>query len=378
MSESNPNDTDSNALRQVADAFDQTLDPLAEFESQFATLDLDPFEPFIEDILLAQDLHEDTRRNYRSVFGDWTEHMEQEGRHPACPSDTHVVRFIEWQLAPENDGGEDNHPRTVKGKLRKLNRAYEFWQDTAAFPHPQDYNPFKLAREKVNLDNPDANEHRRIPVSELREMMASVTHLRKKAIIGLQFKLGLRAGEVSNIQLGDISLENDEIQRHYPEMGSERRLEDRPNAIYVPSGNERPGNKSRRPRVLPLDDELRRLLVRYLLVRPENGEPWLFLSDKSHTKINKKTVNKVWKDAFHPEYAETEKYRPVTSHFGRHRFSTWWRVEQDMNRELVKYMRGDKPGSASAKSREAIDAYLHTYYEDIRDVYLENIYKIGI
>lgn len=44
----------------------------------------------------------------------------------------------------------------------------------------------------------------------------------------------------------------------------------------------------------------------------------------------------------------------------------------------MKYMRGDKPGSASAKIREAIGAYLHTYYEDIRDLYLENIYKIGI
>ena len=89
-------------------------------------------------------------------------------------------------------------------------------------------------------------------------------------------------------------------------------------------------------------------------------------------------MNKVWKDEFHPECEETDEYRPVTSHSGRHRFSTWWRVEQDVNRELVKYMRGDKPRSASAKTRESIDAYLHTYYEDIQDLYLENIYKISI
>lgn len=378
MNESPDRDDESNALQQVADAFGTTLDPLAEFEDEFAALAIDPFQPFSENVLDAQDLHDHTRRNYRSVFADWMDHMEQVGRHPACPSDTHVVRFIEWQLAPEAEGGEDNHPRTVKGKLRKLNRAYEFWQDTAAFPHPQDYNPFTLAREKVNLDTPDAKEHRRVPVEELRDMMASVTHLRKRAIIGMQFKLGLRAGEVSNIKLSDISLQNAEIREHYPHMGKERQLEDRSSVIYIPSGDERPGNKSRRPRVLPLDDELRQLLTRYLLVRPDNGEPWLFLSQKSHSKINKKTVNKVWKDAFHPEYAETEQHRPVTSHFGRHRFSTWWRVEQDLNRELVKYMRGDKPGSISATSREAIDAYLHTYYEDIEELYLENVYKINI
>jgi integrase/recombinase XerD len=129
----------------------------------------------------------------------------------------------------------------VKAKLRKLNRAYEFWQDTAAFPHPQDYNPFTLAREKVNLENPDSKEPRRIPVDELRDMMDSVTNLRKQAIIGLQFKLGLRAGEVSNIKLSDLSLENSEIREHYPKMGTERRLEGRPNAVYVPSGDERGG-----------------------------------------------------------------------------------------------------------------------------------------
>lgn len=38
----------------------------------------------------------------------------------------------------------------------------------------------------------------------------------------------------------------------------------------------------------------------------------------------------------------------------------------------------DKVKSASAKTREAIDAYLHTYYENLRNLFLENIYKVGI
>lgn len=41
-------------------------------------------------------------------------------------------------------------------------------------------------------------------------------------------------------------------------------------------------------------------------------------------------------------------------------------------------MRGDKPKSSSSQYREAMDAYLHTYYEVIRDVYLKNIYKPSI
>jgi len=378
MSESTDADAEGDTLQQVADAFGTTLDPLAEFEDRFNQLDLDPFAPFDEDILQSQDLDDSTLRHYRSVFEEWQAFMADLGRNPACPTDTHVVRFIGWQRDPEEDGGKDNHPRTVKAKLRKLNRAYEYWQDSAAFPHPQDYNPFQLAREKVDLSNPNSKEHRRIPVEELRDMMDSVTNIRKRAIIGIQFKLGLRAGEVANIKISDLALPNSEIRDHYPDMGTERRIADRENAIYVPSGDERDGNKSRRPRVLPLDDELRRVLTRYLLIRPDSGKPWLFLSEKSHSKLNKSVVNEVWKDEFHPEYEETDEYRPVTSHFGRHRFSTWWRVEQDVNRQLVKYMRGDKPESMSAQSREAIDAYLHTYYEDIRDLYLENVYKIGL
>ncbi len=374
MSES-PTTDDRSDIQQVADAFGTTLDPLEEYEETFITNDIDPFAPFIENILRPQGLHHHTFTQYETVFAEWTEHMESEGRHPACPSDDHVVRYIEKQLAPESEGGADNHPRTVKGKLRKLNRPYEYWQDEAAFPHPQDYNPFMLARDKMNLESPESKNHRRISVDELQEMVDSVTHLRNRAIVCFQFKLGLRAGEVANIKLSDIKIENSEISRHYPEMGTEHRLEDVSNAIYVPPGFERPGNKSGRARMLPLDDELRRLLVRYLLVRPENDEPWLFLSQTSHSQIDVKAVNRVWKNAFHPEYAETEEYKSVTSHFGRHRFSTWWRVQQDVNRELVKYMRGDSLGS---DSREAIDTYLHTYYEDIEDLYRGSIYRLGI
>ena len=119
------------------------------------------------------------------------------------------------------------------------------------------------------------------------------------------------------------------------------------------------------------------MLAWYLQVRPTaNGSPWLFLSDKSHSKINHKIVNVLWKKAFHPEYAETEEYKPVTSHFGRHRFTTWWRVQQDAPEELVKYMRGDSTGKGSMK--EPIHTYVHTYYEDIEQLYRENIYRLGI
>ena len=82
-------------------------------------------------------------------------------------------------------------------------------------------------------------------------------------------------------------------------------------------------------------------------------------------------MNQVWKGGFHPEYAETDEHRVVTSHYGRHRFTTHWTVAQDLNRELVEYMRGDTPGSAEIGERGAIDEYIHSYYADVEGVYRE-------
>ena len=375
MSE-NPESNRDAKRRELAAAFDQPLDPLAEAEAVFRETDVDPFALFREEVLDARDLAASTYRNFERLFEEWRAHMQRQGRHPACPSPDHVEAYIRGQTAPETEGGKDNANRTVKEKLRKLNQAYRYFQDDPAFPHSTDYNPISVARDRVPLPVRKEKEYRRIPVSELREMVQSVTVLRARTLIVLQLKLGLRAGEVANIRLGDFQMADAEVTQHYPAIGTHDRLDDYENVIYVPSKHEREGNKSSRPRLLPLDDEVRALLERYLFVRPDNCEPWLFLSLKSHSQMTSKGVNDVWKDAFHPEYAETDEYRPVTSHFGRHRFTTYWRVEQDVNRQLVKYMRGDRTGAY--RNDRGMNAYLHAYYEDIEALYREGIYLLEV
>lgn len=90
-----------------------------------------------------------------------------------------------------------------------------------------------------------------------------------------------------------------------------------------------------------------------------------------------KAVNKAWKEAFHPEYAETLEYRAVTSHFGRHYFTTFWRKDQRVSDELVQYVRGDKIGDP-ANDKSGMHHYLHAYYEDIDDLYRQNVYTLDI
>ncbi len=129
--------------------------------------------------------------------------------------------------------------------------------------------------------------------------------------------------------------------------------------------------------MLPINDELRRILIRYLLIRPDNGEPWLFLSQRSNTETDGEAINDAWKRHFRPEYEETEQHSGVTSHFGRHYFTTYWRVKEDMNRELIRYMRGDTLGASDRESSGGIDYYIHSYYEDIEQEYRDRTFKLG-
>lgn len=201
-------------------------------------------------------------------------------------------------------------------------------------------------------------------------------HIRSRAFIVTQLKLGLRATEMANIKISEINIESGEVNRHYETLGTSSPVSRFRNAVYIPSDRE--GNESKRPRLLPIDDELRRLWINYLLIRPDNGQPWLFLSRTNHTQVDDEAINNTWKRYFHPEYEESPQHRAVTSHYGRHRFTTYWRVEQDLNHELIKYMRGDTSAGEVNDPAGGIDHYIHSYYEDIEPIYRERIYKFDV
>lgn len=370
MSNAPENNADTQRA-EIAAAFGQNLDPLGEYEATFEAMDAEPFDLFWADVMSTKDRSQRTLNGYERTFRQWRDFMEEQGRHPACPGEAHVKAFIRRELEERN-----NTLGTVKNKLHRLNRAYRYWQDDPAFPHPQDYNPITLAKSKMDFSEDPKKEPPRIPVEDLRDVLADVTHIRDRAIIVTQLKLGLRATEVCNLKLSEVAIENAEAKRHYTDMGTHSALEGRQNAFYIP--HDREGNKSQRPRVLPLDDEMRRVLLRYLLIRPAIDSPWVFLSKNTYGQLHREYVSDVWTEAFHPEYEETERHTAVSSHFGRHRFTTYWQVEKDVSRELVKYMRGDTAGSADINERGAIDEYIHTYYEDIETLYRENIYKLGV
>jgi integrase/recombinase XerD len=360
--------TTSEDKETLVAAFGTDIDPLAVHEPTFETIDVDPFDPFRTDVL-EPGVSRRTQSNYETLWRQWREYMTRVGRHPACPNVDHVQGFARYELDEKG-----NQPRTVAEKLRKLGKIYAYWQKSPVFPHAAEFDPIRLARMGLDLSFRERKSPPPIPLTELPRLVESITHCRDHALVVCQLKLGLRATELCNLTLGEVHLDEPLLQTRYPELGNHERLVDRPNAVYIP--HDREGNKSRCPRVLPLDDELQSVLTEYLLRRPTVDDPWVFLSKTNHNPLRKEAINTVWKNTFHPQYAETDRYRAVTSHYGRHRFSTYWRVEQDLTRELLQYLRGDTPGATEFGELGTLDEYLHTYYEDIEEIYRERMYSI--
>lgn len=346
-----------------ARSFGRDADPLAEYSEQFKQVELDPFDYFVEaDVRNRETVtSEETIKCYERTFQQWKRSMEPNDRHPACPSTRHVKEFIEWRRDTHGNGR-----RTISGRLNRLSQAYQFWQQDSALPHPEDFNPFELAKTVTDIGDDEDKEFHNLSLEDLQEKFARIEDIKHRAVIGLQLKLGLRAGEVSNIELQDLHLSHTDLKQQYPTLGNHPALGDHQNVLYVP--HNRDGNKSSNPRLLPIDEELRWLLIRWLLIRPSVDDPWLFLSER-YTQLTAKTVNNIWKTEFHPEYSETDDSRAITSHYGRHWFSSYWRLEVGIDREHVQYMRGDRVQPMNSFG-DAIDEYLHPRYE-----YIEGIYR---
>jgi len=302
--------------------------------------------------------------------------MGEQGRHPACPNEDHVKGFIQWR---RELGNAEN---TISRKVGILASIYNYWTNEDWLPHDSDYHPVRQGRSKVNLslDPEDEQEdYPRISLETHRERVSEINHIRDKAIVVLQLKLGLRAGEVANIRLQDFHIHNqrDQLREHYPEMGTHDKLDGHRDAIYVPPSFERGGNKSDRPRTLPLDEEARTVLLRYLLIRPDVDEPELFLSKKSFVGLRPEDVTLTWARHY-DEFDKDEDTRNVRSHYGRHFFTTHFEIEKQWPTQRVQWMRGDKLQNSDWANRQSIDHYLHQYYPDVEQRYRDQVFSLKV
>lgn len=352
---------------------DLAQDPLADKSEEWLASGKNPMTPF--GMFLSKrkkgKVRSKTLQAWERTMVQFVEYMEGTDRHAACPNEDSIRGFINHRL-----NVDDVEIGTVKSDVRRLNAWFRFMMDSYQFEaHTSEWNPIRNVFEEMDWEKEPPKPPHPIPLDTMREIVGGITNIRDRAIVGIQLKLGLRATEVCNIKLEDVALNHEDIRNHYEELGSSPYIEGRENVIFIPSKNERQGNKSARASLLPLDEELRSLLMWWLLIRPDADRPWLFLSKSNHSRLGDKDVNSVWREHFRPEYDETELYRAVTSHFGRHYFTN--RMEQQgVRRELYKYMRGDNIKEDYEDG--AFTEYIHTNYEDIEGPYGRNIYRLGL
>jgi len=357
--------------QQFADAFGRPTDPLAQYNDIFAELP-DPFDYFLIRVVKNRDEidTEGTIDDYQRTYQQWRDFMADTDRHPACPSIHHIKSYIQWRRDVH-----DNAPSTIKIKFSRLNQAYSHWQRESVFPHPENYNPFTIAYEEAAFGENSSKSFPELSLAELQEVFTSIENIRSRALVGLQLKLGLRAGEVFNLHIRDIQLSHSGVAECYPQLGTHSALGEYQDVLFVPPDRE--GNKSTVPRLLPIDEELRWLLIRHLLTRPQVDRPWVFLSTRTFNQVSHDGVNRPWKEGFHPKYEGCEDTQAITSHFGRHWFSSYLRLEAEFEREHVQYMRGDRI-EPTDEFASAIDDYLHPNYEHIEAAYRSEIFKLGL
>ena len=323
-------------------------------------------EYFIEDIGY-QGKSERTQVAYERVLREFSAYLNSrdlaidEANHRDCMAYIHQLR------------GE-HEESTVATYASYLNRFYDYMIRVDEFTE----NPMSLVVEEMDEQINTDPARRDISVGEMREFVDTVEHPLHRAVIVTLLKTGMRAGELCNLDIRDLSLAGHESD-------ARPRLDGRPNSIYVddtPSagsvynGERRSAsNKRKRATTIPVDDELETVLTTWLQVRPDpvsEADP-LFVStaerwgrrltpDMVHHLVERHAREFGWyRDHGGPE-------ENVTPHYFRHFFTTHLR-DRTGDRGVVKYLRGDV-------ATDVIDTYTHDWGDRIRTVYQKQIYSL--
>ncbi len=268
---------------------------------------------------------------------------------------------------------------TVATYASYLHRFYDYMTRVDAF----DDNPMAIVVEELDESINTDPARRDISVGAMRSFVTELSHPLDRAVVVTLLKTGIRAGELCNLDVRDISLsdgDNDLVETtHRP------RLDGRPNSMYVdntPSqgtiyNDERrsASNKRKRATTIPIDDELETVLTEWLAVRPDpvsNADPlFVSMSDDWGQRFSPAMVHHLvetharefgwYRDGGGPE-------ENVTPHYFRHFFTTHLR-DRTGDRGVVKYLRGDV-------AQDVIDTYTHDWGNRVREEYEANIYSL--
>ncbi|SEH43773.1 Site-specific recombinase XerD [Halopenitus malekzadehii] len=274
----------------------------------------------------------------------------------------------------------DHAESTVASYAAYLHRYYTYMTQVGAF----ESNPMTLVMEEMDESIDKDPARREIDVPAMRAFLDRVRHPLHRAVIVTLLKTGMRVGELCNLDLRDVSMPGSPAASAY-DLGTRPALESRPDSLYV-TGDARVGeplngeirsaaNKRKRETVIPIDDEIERVLTAWLAIRPDAVSPAepLFIGTAGSwgERLDPESVRHIVE-----EHARDHGwYRTgggasenVTPHYFRHFFTTHLR-DRTGDRGVVKYLRGDV-------AEDIIDTYTHNWGDQVRATYESHIYEL--
>ena len=331
----------------------------------------DPVAYFIEDLTYhgkterTRDAYERVLRRFESFLDGGT--TPESATHRDCMAFVHSLRG-------------DVADSTVATYAAYLHRFYGYMTEVGVF----EGNPMTLVMEEMDETVDKDPARRDVSIPAMREFVAGVRHPLHRALVVTLLKTGMRVGELCNLDLRDLSVDDEEARAAFA-LGSRPALADRPNSLYVTPdatvGEELNGevrtasNKRKRATVIPVDDELARTLKRWLAVRPDSAsaadplfvgtaEGW---GERLDPQAVRHAVERHARDAgwYRTGGGAAEN---VTPHYFRHFFTTHLR-DRTGDRGVVKYLRGDV-------ADDVIDTYTHNWGDQVRETYEANVYRL--
>ncbi|MFT4883523.1 MAG: integrase/recombinase XerC [Natronomonas sp.] len=330
----------------------------------------DPVAYFLQDMTF-HGRSERTRAAYERVLRDFESFVV--GQRGTSLPDATQRECMAWVHSLRGDLASS----TVASYASYVHRFYAYMTQVGTF----ESNPMALVTEEMDESIDTDPARREISVEEMQSFVATLSHPLERALVGTLLKTGMRVGECCNLDLRDVYLDDTDVQEAYP-VGPRPALDGRPDSIYVPSEPARgevyngeartASNKRKRDTVIPVDEELKRLLKAWLAIRPDTDSPALFCSTsewgtrKTPSMVRSTVAERAGERGWYRKGGNAEEN--VTPHYFRHFFTTHLR-DRTGDRGIVKYLRGDV-------ATDIIDTYTHNWGDRVRDVYETNIYSL--
>ena len=309
------------------------------------------------------------------------------------------------QLTTQDGVSYYNHLRDHLGKSTVYKNILPMIQDFLNECKKRDIidaNPVAFVLDQTGA--PDTSkDYPEITVSQWGQFFNWLGDPQLRAIYVTMAKIAVRRGETLNIDLPFLNLDHSIYRDYLDERNIELRdeVKEYPDSVYIPSEPEEQkefrgevrqyGNKTAEGKLLPIDRELKRVLIDWISMRPDLGYPYpLFCGTPRGRTVSplRKLKQVMCEYGLAVDYIEDED-KNMDNHYFRHFFSTNMQDGEGTYKEAnwpwrrIKLIRGDitdiRSGNQNGSGSDGLqDTYTHNWGNLIKEPYLRDIYNFGL